>query len=188
MVDNGEQALWYVMRDLKRANARDRAYSLFEDEQFEVFTPMQWTLVTRQGRRVREERPVIPDLLFVRATRRSLNPVVERIPTLQYRYVRGGKYRDPMIVAEADMERFIRAVRSSDSPSLLSSGRNYSHHVRPSYPHCRWSVGRFRGQPCHYARFSPQTVAGGIALSFVGGSGSQSGVYTTCKVKTMNVS
>ncbi len=111
-----EQSLWYVMRDLKRANAKERAYGLLEELHFEVFTPMQWRLVTRQGRRIREEHPVIPDLLFVRAVRHSLDPIVEKTPTLQYRYVRGGKYCDPMVVAESDMECFIRAVRSSESP------------------------------------------------------------------------
>lgn len=111
-----EQALWYVMRDLKRANAREKAYGLLDDLQFEVFTPMQWKLVTCQGKRIRKKIPVISDLLFVHATRSRLDPIVENQPTLQYRYVRGRKYCDPMIVAESDMERFIRAVRSSDSP------------------------------------------------------------------------
>ena len=33
---------WYVMRDLKRPNAKLPAYKQLSDEHLEVFTPMQW--------------------------------------------------------------------------------------------------------------------------------------------------
>lgn len=105
---------WYVMRDLKRTNALMPAYRMLAEEGFEVFTPMRWQLVTRHGRRVRREVPFMQDLLFVRDTRANLDPVVERTPTLQYRFVRSA-YCEPMVVRDADMERFIGAVRSADS-------------------------------------------------------------------------
>ena len=44
-----------------------------------------------------------------------MDPIVEEISTLQYRYLRGG-YRKPMTVGHAEMNRFIRAVHSDDSP------------------------------------------------------------------------
>lgn len=115
-IANDEQALWYVMRDLKRANAKEPAYKLLTEKQFNVFTPMQWKLVIRQGKRIREQHPFIQDLLFVHDSRRRLDPVIEDIPTLQYRYVHGRSYCDPMTVPDADMERFIRAVSATDSP------------------------------------------------------------------------
>lgn len=40
---------------------------------------------------------------------------MERTDTLQYRYVRGG-YKVPMTVREADMRRFVHAVKSSENP------------------------------------------------------------------------
>ena len=43
---------WYVMRDLKRANAKVPAYKLLEGMKMEVFVPMKWHLVTRKGIRV----------------------------------------------------------------------------------------------------------------------------------------
>lgn len=106
---------WFVMRDLKRPNAKLPAYKQLAERSIEVFTPMSWRLVVRRGKRVREEVPFLPDLLFVHSQPSVLDPVVEDIPTLQYRYVRGG-YRKLMTVDRADMERFIQAVRSSDSP------------------------------------------------------------------------
>ncbi len=106
---------WYVMRDLKRANAKRPAYLQLQEEGFEVFTPMKWRLSVSGGRNVRQEVPFIPDLLFVHASREVLDPAVERTSTLQYRFVRGG-YCEPMVVEHGEMERFIRAVRSTESP------------------------------------------------------------------------
>lgn len=113
-VDNSKY--WYVMRDLKRPNALRPAYKELEDAGLEIFTPMRRILKTRNGRRVRESVPIIRDLLFVRESRSVLDPIVERMPTLQYRYRRGGEYREPMVVADSDMEVFIRAVESSRDP------------------------------------------------------------------------
>ena len=45
---------WYVMRDLKRPNAKLPAYKQLSDEHLEVFTPMQWRLKLKNGKRIRE--------------------------------------------------------------------------------------------------------------------------------------
>lgn len=76
---------------------------------------MRWQLVERKGKRIREEVPLLHDLLFAHTTRTCMDPIVEEISTLQYRYLRGG-YRKPMTVGHAEMNRFIRAVHSDDSP------------------------------------------------------------------------
>lgn len=116
MVDADSLSLsWFVMRDLKRPNAKCPAYEQLSSEGLEVFTPMISHLTVRRGKRVREERPFLPDLLFVHCSRSVLDPWVDAIPTLQYRYVRGA-YCKPMTVGEREMEHFIRAVRSTDSP------------------------------------------------------------------------
>ena len=105
---------WFVMRDLKRWNAKLSAYDLFKSLKIQVFTPMVWKLVTRNGKRYREEVPFMQDLLFVHDTRLAVDPIVEKYDTVQYRYVRGG-YKIPMTVREADMERFIHAVESTEN-------------------------------------------------------------------------
>lgn len=116
----GERPVWYALRDLKRANALRPAYHRLLELGFEAFTPLKWQAVRRQGRTVREERPVISDLLFVRSTRPQLDPVVDAEPTLQYRFVRGGAYREAMTVRDVEMDAFIRAVRSVDSRRYYS--------------------------------------------------------------------
>ena len=90
------QDQWYVMRDLKRPNARIRAYQQLSESGLVVFTPMVTRVADRYGKRVRETVPFISDLLFVYATRAILDPVVDRIDTLQYRYVKGGGYCEPL--------------------------------------------------------------------------------------------
>ena len=105
---------WFVMRDLTRANANRPAWKLLEESGFHVFTPMVWKIRQRGNRKERDFVPVIHDLLFVNSTREQLDPVVERVPTLQYRFVKGGSYGQAMVVNNEEMNRFIKAVSSSE--------------------------------------------------------------------------
>ncbi|MFV0365757.1 MAG: UpxY family transcription antiterminator [Mangrovibacterium sp.] len=107
------QACWYAMRDLKRSNAKLPAYKLFQAKEIEVFTPMKWTVSTQKGKQVRKEIPVMPDLLFVHASREVIDPIVRKTPTIQYRYARGGGYLNPMTVNTKEMQRFIYAINGS---------------------------------------------------------------------------
>lgn len=113
--NNKKKVQWFVMRDLKRANAKQLAYQLFEEKNMEVFTPKKWRLSVVKGKRVRKEIPCIPDLLFVHDTRENIDPIVEDIPTIQYRWLRK-KYREPMVVSDEEMNRFIHAVSVSKNP------------------------------------------------------------------------
>lgn len=104
---------WFVMRDLKRPNARVLAYKFLEGMGMEVFTPLKRHYLGA-GRGWRES-PLVHGLLFVHGTRAGLDPIVEATPTLQYRY-QPGRRQEPMVVPEADMERFVHAVKSAASP------------------------------------------------------------------------
>ena len=117
--DNEKQ--WFALRDLKRRNTLTPAYKLLSEEGIEVFTPMRWLLTTRAGRRVSREVPIMQDLLFAYDTRSRLDPIVNKTPTLQYRYKKGGKYCEPIVVPEDDMNRFIEAVKASDNPKYYSA-------------------------------------------------------------------
>ncbi|WP_297604870.1 UpxY family transcription antiterminator [uncultured Alistipes sp.] len=109
------------MRDLKRSNAKLPAYKFLEENRFDVFTPMKWALVEEHGKKIRKRIPVLPDLLFVRSTRSALDEIVDKLPTLQYRYLRGG-YCRPMIVPDADMDLFLRAVSRTEDPCYYLPG------------------------------------------------------------------
>ena len=68
--------------------------------------------MVRNGVRTSRKVPVIHDLLFVREARETLDPVVAKMPTLQYRFLRR-TWREPMTVRDEEMERFIGAAESS---------------------------------------------------------------------------
>ena len=110
---------WYVMRDLTRTNAKMPAYKMLEGMVSKVFTPMTWKVVKVKGKGKRVQVPFMHDLLFVYDRRKNIDPIVERIGTFQYRYLRG-TYRVPMTVREADMNRFMQAVEMSDDPKYYS--------------------------------------------------------------------
>ncbi len=125
---------WYVLRDLKRANALRPAHKSLAEEHIEVFTPMHWCLKEKNGKRRRELQPVIRDLLFACAGRDELDPIIEKTPTLQYRFCKGAGYREPMYVGSDDMRRFMQAVASTDNPKYYLPGEltpaSYGHTVR----------------------------------------------------------
>lgn len=113
--------LWFVLRDLKRANAKLPAHKFLSELSFEVFTPLRCQISVKRGKRTREEVPVIRDLLFVHATREELDPIFEKNPTIQYCYKKGS-YRNPMTVDESDMARFVHAFQSSSTPKFYQPG------------------------------------------------------------------
>ena len=109
-----EQKYWYVMRDLKRVNAKLPAYKFLENNGVTVFVPMKWQIIVKKSKQERISVPFMQDLLFVCDSRQHLDPLVEKMPTLQYRWLRN-TYREPMVVPQADMERFMQAVNTSES-------------------------------------------------------------------------
>lgn len=111
-----EKTEWYALRDLKRPNALLRAWEMFEEMKMDVFTPKKWTLTKVKGERKPKEVAIIPDLLFVHETRTVLDPIIENMETLQYRFRKYGGRNEPVVVPDKDMERFIRAISSSEKP------------------------------------------------------------------------
>lgn len=111
---------WFVMRDLKRPNSLTPAFRELPTMGVETYTPMHWCVVVHKGTKHREELPYIRDLIFVHSTTEEIDDILTRVPTLQCRYVRGGQYRQPMIVSDRDMDRFIKAVQTVDSPQYFS--------------------------------------------------------------------
>lgn len=113
----GDKTKWFVMRDLTRSNAKIPAYQMLDDMGIENFTPKVTKIVTRNGKRERKELPFIHDLIFVHSSRTVIDPIVERVHTFQYRFLKG---REPMIVRDKDMASFKQAVESSRFPQYYS--------------------------------------------------------------------
>lgn len=113
---------WFVMRDLKRRNAKSIAILELTEAGLEVFTPMTQMIMTIGRRRIRREVPVIQDLLFVHEAKQTLDPYVQMYPTLQYRYQLGKSADEPMTVRAEEMNRFISAVSNTESTLYYKPG------------------------------------------------------------------
>lgn len=104
---------WYVLRDLTRPNAKLPAYKQLQDSRYgleKVFTPMVAKEYVVNGRKEVRKVPCLHDLLFAYSTHSDLKKVIDLIPTLQFRYVRGGHQNEAMIVPDDQMEAFIDVV------------------------------------------------------------------------------
>ena len=112
MMDDDE-IHWFVMRDLTRSNAKRPAYRMLGEMGIEGFTPMTRKIFVCHGRRECREVPFIHDLVFVHGSRTVLDPIVARVPTFQYRFLKG---RVPMTVRDKEMDVFRAAVLSDPSP------------------------------------------------------------------------
>lgn len=122
MSENTTGKHWFVMRDLRRRSAKVLAIHELADAGFEVFTPMSEMLLNVNGKKIRRLLPVIQDLLFVHSVKEDLDRFVEVKPNLQYRYSHGRSVNEPTIVRHDEMERFIKAVSSSDAPRYYMPG------------------------------------------------------------------
>ena len=114
MFDNDVQ--WFVMRDLTRSNAKLPAYQMLDDLGIKNYTPKVQKIIVRKGKRECKKVPFIHDLLFVHDSRRIIDPIVENVHTFQYRFLKG---RMSMTVREKDMDYFMKAVETSESPQYF---------------------------------------------------------------------
>ena len=64
LLKNEQRMHWYVMRDLKRPNAKLPAYKQLSDEHLEVFTTMQWRIKLKNGNEYLEEERFMQDIIF----------------------------------------------------------------------------------------------------------------------------
>ncbi len=120
-MEEASQISWFVMRDLSRPNALMPAYKQLANMDVEFFTPMKTAIKVVKGKKSRVEVPVIHDLLFLHGIREALDEAITSIPKLQYRFKKGVR-NTPIIVPEADMQRFIHAVNATDNPKYFLPG------------------------------------------------------------------
>lgn len=114
---------WFVLRDLKRSNAKNPAYKFLPSLGVETFTPMHWVIKDNpRGGKVRQHVPFMPSLLFAKSSRHNLDEIILRTETLQYRFVKGAPQGTPMTVPTDEMNRFIEGVNQSENCTFYSPG------------------------------------------------------------------
>lgn len=111
---DAQSAQWFVLRDLKRSNAKNPAYKFLPTLGIETFTPMHWVIKDNpRGGKKREHTPFMPSLLFAKSTRQELDEIILRTETLQYRFVKGAPQGTVMTVPTVEMTRFIQGVNET---------------------------------------------------------------------------
>lgn len=107
-----EEAHWYAMSAPYRREMK--ACDMFKAEGLESFLPMRYQIVERsRGRKIRELRPAVPSLIFVRAERTVLQRLKERHGIVQYLCRPEGGRNEPIVVPDAQMETFRKAIEQS---------------------------------------------------------------------------
>lgn len=113
-MENTEYAQWYVMRDLKRCNAKKPAYKQLQEAGVKVFVPLKWQIILQRVKGTWESSghsrfalclwfPSAFGLHCGKNQNASIPLVAEYVP---------GTYDCVWF----GMDRFIQAVSSSDSP------------------------------------------------------------------------
>lgn len=118
MENDAVSVSWFALRDLSRIHTNTPAYKVLAEKGVEVFTPLTNRVRIKRGKRIGREEPVIIDLLFARSTREILDPILAKLPNVQYRYSRGS-YCKPIIVNDMDMNRFRDAVARFVKPDFF---------------------------------------------------------------------
>ena len=114
---------WYVLRDLARPNAKNPAYKQLQampEMEGCVFVPLKQRVFLEHGKRVARFVPYMSDLVFVHKSKEELDPIVQKMELLQYRYVRGGKLYEAMSVRAKEFEKFREAVEQTDNVEYYS--------------------------------------------------------------------
>lgn len=114
---------WYVLRDLARPNAKNPAYKQLQEMPEMrgcLFVPMKQRVFHHQGKPEVRNVPYMSDLIFVHKDKKQLDPIIDKLPLLQYRYLRGGKQFEAMTVSNKEFERFRQAVEQSSKVEYYS--------------------------------------------------------------------
>lgn len=116
-VHDSEMIHWYVMRS---AYGREmKAKQLLEDDAIECYVPVQKKKVKKNNEVVSQEVPVVRNLVFVRTTRKIMDPWKQTHEIgASLRYTIDKSRRKPMIVSDKAMDDFIRVTRDA-SDSIL---------------------------------------------------------------------
>lgn len=121
MPEENETPSWFVLRDLKRPNAKEPAYKTLPMLGYKVFTPMHWVLrENSMGHQTKEYVPFIHGLIFAKAIRSDLDKIIDKTETLQYRFIKGAQ-KTPMIVPMNEMEQFIKSVTADHASCIYYS-------------------------------------------------------------------
>lgn len=142
-VDDSEPRVWVVMRSRKEKVAvsvtvegqvKTRTERLYGYERVqelvpEFFMPMKERVTTRCGRRLKTLSPAIPDIFFVNDTISHIDKLVAGDNGVEYLYVKGRPYRQPVIIRDVEMSNFIAATTARQRVIFHTAGDDKLSHL-----------------------------------------------------------
>lgn len=142
-VDDTEPRVWVVMRSRKEKVAvsvtaenqgktrteRLYGYERVQDLVPEFFMPMKERVTTRCGRQRKTLSPAIPDIFFVNDTISHIDKLVTGDNGVEYLYVKGRPYRQPVIIRDSEMNNFIAATTARQRVIFHTAGDDKLAHL-----------------------------------------------------------
>lgn len=140
---DGETTVWVVMRSKKEkisipvpAEGSNRTkteryygYQLIQKHVHEFFMPMKEKITVKSGRHIKKVSPAIPDIFFVNDTLSRINALVRQNIGVEYLYVKGLAYRQPVIIRDGEMENFIAATTSNQRVTFRTAADDNLSHI-----------------------------------------------------------
>lgn len=111
-----EEAVWVVMRS-KRGG-----YHEAKDKVYEFFMPMKESVTTRGGQRVKRVVPAITDVFFAKDSIARLETLVQKNKGVEFLYIKGLPYRQPVVIRDSEMDNFIAATKSNQRMAFYTAG------------------------------------------------------------------
>lgn len=133
---DGEKSVWVVMRSKKEKVSIKRplsdgqkttvdrlyGYQIIQDKVHEFFMPMKESVTVKAGQRIKKVSPAIPDIFFVKDTLANIDASVKANIGVEYLYIKGLPYRQPVIIRDSEMENFIAATTSDQKVTFHTAG------------------------------------------------------------------
>lgn len=111
-----DEVVWVVMRS-KRGGYHEAL-----DKVYEFFMPMKESIVTRGGQRVKRVTPAIPDVFFAKDSIAHLEELVHKNQGIEFLYIKGLPYRQPVVIRDSEMDNFIAATKSNQRVTFCTAG------------------------------------------------------------------
>jgi transcription antitermination factor NusG len=113
---------------LRITYSRELVLKAFLDQNhIENFIPMRYEFVLRNGQRIRKLVPAVHNLVFIRATRKTIDEIKEEnAVSLPLRYIMDRETRRPIVVPESQMRNFIAVAGNYEQQVIYLPAVEYS--------------------------------------------------------------
>lgn len=153
-----ENHCWFVLR--ATYGRSEQAYDALVRNHIEAYIPKHYVLKQIDGKKKRIKEPLLPNLVFVHATKEAVQRFMKEIPYLRFYRDKTQKPKDgkhpPLTIADAEMMNFMLLTTIDNEHIKMVNARNCHY---KSGDLVRIVEGKFKGITGRVARvYGQQTV------------------------------